>query len=461
MVDRKKLAKEIAAFRYGTIAPIVSRQTPLSPGELRAYFERMVQQSYVIPGTTRTTLSVRTLERWLEAYRKGGYDALMPKTRSDKGRHQLPDEVIQKAVALRKERPERSVEQIVLLLEASGVVEPGTVAQSTLARHLRRLGASRKELLRSNDRGYRRFEAEDVHVLWQADFKHALYLPDPSHPERKKKTILFAILDDYSRLVVHGQFYWDEQLPRLEDSLKKAILRYGIPERLYVDNGAVFSSQHLKRICGRLGIHLSHSKAYRPAGRGKIERIFRFLDTSFIPEAYEQVEAGHIRRLGELNEAFWAWVDGYYHLRKHGSTGTPPKERAASSNRVPKRISEAELTEIFLWEEERTADKAACVSLMGNTYEVDADLARQKVTLRYDPFDLSVIQVWFEDKRWSDAKPVDLTRRYDRRVASTVKSDKVTTEHVSFFQAVKNRRKQAAVEESPLRFSETKRGESK
>lgn len=140
--------------------------------------------------------------------------------------------------------------------------------------------------------------------------------------------------------------------------------------------------------------------------------------------SYEQVEAGHIRTLSELNEAFWAWVDGYYHLRKHGSTGQTPKERAASSNRAPKRVSEAELTEIFLWEEERTADKAACVSLMGNTYEVDADLARRKVTLRYDPFDLSVIQVWFDDKRWPDAKPVDLTRRYDRRVASTVKSDK-------------------------------------
>ncbi|MCL6631793.1 MAG: helix-turn-helix domain-containing protein, partial [Alicyclobacillus herbarius] len=148
-MDQKR-AEEIAAFRYGAIAPIVSRQTPLSPGELRTYLEHAAKQSYVIPGTTRTTLSVRTLERWIAAYRKGGYDALLPKTRSDKGRHRLPDEVIQKAVALRRERPERSVEQIILLLEESGIVAPGTVAQSTLARHLRRAGASRKELLRSD-----------------------------------------------------------------------------------------------------------------------------------------------------------------------------------------------------------------------------------------------------------------------------------------------------------------------
>ncbi|WP_229776942.1 Mu transposase C-terminal domain-containing protein, partial [Alicyclobacillus cellulosilyticus] len=174
---------------------------------------------------------------------------------------------------------------------------------------------------------------------------------------------------------------------------------------------------------------------------------------TFIPEAYEQVEAGHIRTLGELNDAFWAWVDGYYHLRKHGSTGQSPKERAAASNRTPKRVSEAELTDIFLWEEERTADKASCVSLMGNTYEVDPELARQKVTLRYDPFDLTVIQVWSEGKRWPDAKPVDLIRRYDRRVTSAVKGDKESTDHVSFFEAADNRRRQAA-QGSPLRFSD-------
>ncbi|MBS3943566.1 MAG: transposase family protein, partial [Dethiobacter sp.] len=82
-----------------------------------------------------------------------------------------------------------------------------------------------------------------------------------------KKALLFAILDDYSRYIVQAQFYWDEKLPRLEDSLKKAILRHGLCEQFYCDNGSAFSSAHLARICGKLGIQLSHSRPFRPAGR--------------------------------------------------------------------------------------------------------------------------------------------------------------------------------------------------
>ncbi|MBS4031461.1 MAG: hypothetical protein KGZ63_08580, partial [Clostridiales bacterium] len=104
-------------------------------------------------------------------------------------------------------------------------------------RQLRHAGATR-QIIQEKKTGYRRFEAEDVHVIWQSDFQHTLYLPDPKNPKRNKKALLFAILDDYSRYIVQAQFYWDEKLPRLEDSLKKAILRHGLCERFYVDNAS-------------------------------------------------------------------------------------------------------------------------------------------------------------------------------------------------------------------------------
>ncbi len=261
------LSDQVAAFRYGLIAPIVCRQTPLLPGELKAYLEETASQIYEIPGSARNKVSTRTLERYLSLYRKGGYDALKPQAKSSKGRTTIPAPVLQQAIELRRERPERSVEQIIFMLEENGIAEKDSLANSTLARQLRLAGASRNEMLVKTE-GYRRFEAEDAHVIWQSDFQHTLYLPDPQDPKRKKKAMLFAILDDYSRYVVQAQFYWDEKLPRLEDSLKKAILRWGIPEQFYCDNGAVFSSSHLARICGKLGIRLSHSRAYRPAGRG-------------------------------------------------------------------------------------------------------------------------------------------------------------------------------------------------
>jgi transposase InsO family protein len=178
---------------------------------------------------------------------------------------------LQEAIRLRRERPERSVEQIIFILEESKAVEPGVIFPSTLARYLKKAGVSRHELLQASiNKGHRRFEAEDAHIIWQFDWQHTLYLPDPNDPKKRRKAILFAIMDDYSRFIVHAQFYWDEKLPRMEDSLKKGILKHGIPEQFYCDNGAAFSSLHLARICGKLGIRLSHSRPYRPEGRGYV-----------------------------------------------------------------------------------------------------------------------------------------------------------------------------------------------
>jgi len=429
----------LAAFRYGLIAPIVCRQTPLLPGELKAYMEEVAGQVYDIPGSTRQQISARTLERYLSLYRRSGYDALKPQAKSSKGSTRLSASVLQKAVELRKERPERSVEQIIFLLEEHGIVPKESVAYSTLSRQLRQAGATR-QILQEKSTGYRRFEAEDIHVIWQADFQHTLYLPDPKNPKKTKKALLFAILDDYSRYIVQAQFYWDEKLPRLEDSLKKAILRHGICEQFYCDNGAAFSSIHLARICGKLGIQLSHSRPFRPAGRGKIERYFQFVDTSFKPEAYQQIEAGHIHTLEELNRAFAAWLDGYYHLRKHGSTGVSPKARLQESQRKTTRVLAEKLTDIFLWEEERTVDKAGCVSVVGNQYEVSLELVKRRILLRYDPFDLSVIQVWSNGERYEDATPIDLTRPYHHKVKPD-EPQQPKSEGLSFFQAAEQRRR--------------------
>lgn len=452
-----KFQEQVAAFRYSLIAPIASRQTPLKPGELKAYLEEVSGKVYDIPGSTRSRIGMRTVERYLHDYRKYGWEGLKPKPRKSKGNSHIPADILQKAIQLRRERPERSVEQLIFILQESGQASHGNIAPSTLARHLRKAGVNRRELLKeaNQDKGYRRFEAEDIHLLWQSDFQHTMYIPDPHDPKKKKKAILFAILDDFSRALVHTQFYWDEKLPRLEDSLKKAILKYSIPQQFYCDNGAVFSSQHLARICGKLGVKLSHSRPYRPAGRGKIERLFRFIDTSFKPEAYEQVENGKIVTLEQLNEALASWVDGYYHRRKHGSTGQTPLERLSKSQRSLRRKTITELTEIFLWEEDRKADKTGCVKLQGNTYEVDLELAGKQVLLRYDPFDLSVIQVWYQDKRFADATSVDLTQTYHRKVkkiAEPKSKDKEDELQISFFDLAEKKRRESW-EKEPLNYA--------
>jgi len=445
--------EQMAAFRYGLIAPIVSRQTPMIPGELKRQLEQIAALSYTIPGSHKTQVSVRTLERFMANYRKDGWDGLKPKKRPQKNAIALPAFVLQKAIELRRERPERSVEQIIYLLEHCGMATEGTLAPSTLSRHLRKAGVSRQELLQAveSSRGHRRFEVEDVHLMWQADFQHTLYLPDPLNPKKRKKAMLFAIIDDFSRAIVHGEFYWDEKLPRLEDALKKAILRHGVPAQFYCDNGSAFSSHHLVRICAKLNIKLSHSRAYKPMGRGKIERFFRFIDTSFRPEAHVQIENGSLSTLKQLNEAFTSWLEGYYHLRKHGSTGQSPNDRVAGLKRTMRRVSMMELTEIFLWEQSRKVDKTGCVSVFGNIFEVPAHLSSQTVTLRFDPYDLSLMQVWHEGNRLPDARLLDLNRSIHERVKTRTKVEKqeeAPATGLNFFKMAEEKRRSVWAQEA-------------
>lgn len=448
--------EQIAAARYALIAPIVSRQTPLAPGELKGWLRETASRRYDLPGS-RQHVSERTLERYLEAYRKGGWDALKPKTRNTRERTKLDDRLLQQAVALRMERPERSVEQLIFLLEESGAAKPGQIAESTLSRHLRAHGASRKQLMDAPlASSFRRFEATDILELLQADFKHFVYLPDPRNPKKTRKTILLAILDDYSRYVVHAQIYWDEKLPRLEDSLKKAILRHGVPETFYCDNGSAFSAHHLQRICGRLGIRLSHSKPYRPQGRGKVERLFQFVDSSFRPEVQALVNKGDVTTLEALNAALRSWLDGYYHVREHGSTKQSPRARFEASTKTRKRKLLTELNELFLWEETRKVDKTGCIQLGGNTYEVESDLARCMVSLRYDPFDLTELQVWQGERRYANAVPIELNRKRSRKAVEQERtpSQKPDAEDAVSFLALAETKRQALWTDVELRYAD-------
>mgnify|MGYP000011448658 FL=1 len=400
---------EIAAFRWQLIAPLVAED--LTRLERRRLLQQIARQRHEIPHSDKTRVSVRTLERWSAAYREAGFDGLKPKVRDDAQRGRvITPEILEQAIAARREVPERSVQQIIDTLEKAGVVPAGLLRRSTLSQHLVRAGYSRKAMLsRKSQATFRRFEAAHRNDCWQGDVCHLLALPHPDRPDKTRKVYLIAFIDDYSR-IVYGQMYWEEKLPRLEDCLKRTILRYGLPRRIYVDNGAIYSARHLSRICGRLAIRLTHSRPYRPQGRGKIERFFLTVQRSFLPEAQQLIAAGQLTTLEQLNELFWAWLEVAYHKRVHGVTRQTPHERFECDTEPLRRIDPTALREVFLWEEERMVDQTGCFSLHRNHYEVDSALARRKITLRYDPYDLSQIQVWHEGKRFADAVPLTLHR---------------------------------------------------
>lgn len=261
-------ALEIANFRYRLIAPIVSRPN-LPPGQIQALIEEAAQKTYQIPYSNRSKVNVRTIERYLHDYRNGGFVALKPRVRLNR-QTRIAEEYLQLAVLLKKEIPKRSCEQIIKTLELKGKVPVGVLKKSTVYDYLDKCELTRR-FTKKEHKAYQRYQARHRNQRWVGDTCQLLYLADPDNEGKKKKVYLILWIDDYSRLVIHAQCYWAEKLPMLEDSLKKAIMKYALPEQIYVDNAKIFSSHFLNTVCAKLSIQRSHSRPYQPAGRGYVQ----------------------------------------------------------------------------------------------------------------------------------------------------------------------------------------------
>lgn len=397
---------EIALFRYGLIAPLV--HDPPDSGDLESRLRAIAAQTYRIPGSRRTRVSLTTLRRYLQAYRAGGFEALRPTPRADTGAPRaFPPEVLDKAIALREEQPARTTQTIVDILNRDAslqLAQPLNV--HTLTTHLRRRGKTRR-LLRQAAKAYRRFEAEHVNTLWQGDMLVGPWLPDPHAPGKKRRTYLFCFLDDYSRLVPYAEFFFDEALPRVERVLKVAILRRGLPQAVYVDNGPVYSALQFNAACAMLGIRRLQTAPYAPEAKGKQERFFETLRAQFLPE----VEASDLTTLTDLNESLWAWLECIYHQHVHRETQQTPLARYTTGLEHVRSADLETVRRAFLWREKRKVRRDAALSLQGNRYQVDPRWAGRTLELRFDPFDLSQVELYLDSVSLGTATVVTQNRQ--------------------------------------------------
>ena len=373
----EELRKAVALFRYGLIADVLG----LPPGsrDIRRALNEKAQRTYVIPGTRRSRVAVETMRDWLYLYRTGGFEALYPKTRADRGQpRRLPPEVAELLVSLKTEQPALSVKALIGAARARGIDHP--LAPSTVHRLLSREGLldSRPGDPVATDR--RRFAFRDAGELWMSDVMHG---PKVADGRRRRKSFLIAFIDDATRVIPFAAFAYAENTTAFLPVFKHAIARRGLPARLYCDNGANFRSQQLALVCAKLGIALIHSRPYQPAGRGKIERFFRTLRAAWL----SHLSAKATESLQTLNRTLWAWVEGEYHQSPHrGLDGrTPLDQWALAGHNVRYPDPGTDLDDLFLFEAKRRVMKDRTVSLNGRLYEVDAVLVGETVTLRYDP----------------------------------------------------------------------------
>ncbi len=385
---RTERARAIGLFRYQLIRePADPRLSSKARGRL---VREIAAREHTDPAGRRVRVSRDTLDRWIRAWRRGGFDALVPDPRQSSPR--LPVEVIEMAVSLKRENPARTAAQVRRILRAQMGWSPG---ERTLQRHFAEdpqiaavLGA-----LAAGGPGseavFGRFEADRPNELWTGDALHGPHVGG-------RKTYLFAFLDDHSRAIVGHRFGFAEDTVRLAAALRPALGSRGVPDAVYVDNGSAFVDAWLLRACAKLGIRLIHSAPGRPQGRGKIERFFRTVREQFLVEITGEPERDPNRHavtdLEELNRLFTAWIETVYHRREHSETGAPPLQRWHAGGPFPL-PTPAALAEAFLWEAHRTVTKTALVSLQGNTYQVDPLLVGHRVELVFDPFDLTTVAV--------------------------------------------------------------------
>jgi putative transposase len=409
-MDRKD-QDQIALHRWAVIAEAAAGR--LTPAERGALVRQIAARDWTHPDGSSRRYSRVTIDRWLRAWRSGGLEALRPAPRADTGAVRAHPELFAEAAALRLELPGRSAAQIAsILYHRHGIA----VAERTVRAQLRRAGLHR-EALTAEPKAYGRYEAARPNERWISDVLVGPWVPYPKR-DGSARARLFLIVDDHSRLLVDGRFFAHENARACQDLLRRAVTRRGLPEVFYCDNGAPFSNAWLARTCAVLGVRLVHSQPYSPQGRGKQERLNRYIREAFLAEATHR----GIESLDDLNDLFAAWAEQVANRRVHAGTGQAPIGRFEAGG-PPRQADRGLLAEAFRWSVTRKVTRTASVPLEGNAYAVDPALTGRRVELRYDPEDLTRLDVFLDGRPAGQAVPFVTRRHVHRAVPQAARPD--------------------------------------
>ena len=415
-MDREKQEK-IAVFRFGVIFPLVERDLHEYWGEKERIIRELVSKEWEIPFSNRNYISKATILNWVKRYEDGGHkiEALFPESRRDRGRmRSISDEQIDALVKLRKENPKLSTPRIVEKAAAQGIFSPGEEVSMASIYRLLKLHKLKRQKVVSD---MRKFEVQMSNDLWQSDCMHG---PKVQHEGRMRKAYLFAIIDDHSRLITHGEFYLAETLENYLDCFWTAMRKRGVPRKLYVDNGASFKAHRLQLGCASLEVGLRYAKPYRPQGKGKIERFFRTVRMQFLPELPENIS------LEELNRLFNNYIEDRYHLRIHGTTGEKPIDRYLNDARALRKAPD-DLPEYFRKQEERTVNNDRTVKLAGRLFEAPTGLVGMRVVLRFENYDRIEVFAGEESKGFLKNLNQEVNSRIRRKTVSSIAAQTQTT----------------------------------
>jgi transposase InsO family protein len=227
------------------------------------------------------------LYRLIARFRRGGYEALEPRSRRPRSSPRAAGtEVVATILELRHE-----------LLTAGHDAGPQTIAhhlalrlappppsRSTIWRILHRHGLITPQPHKRPRSSFVRFEASLPNECWQADATD-WHLADGARVE------ILNFVDDHSRVFVASMAFSTVKAANALETFLHAVNEFGAPASLLTDNAAVFSGKSrkgrvlLEAELDRLGIVSKHSTPYHPQTCGKVERLHQSLKRFLVHQA--------------------------------------------------------------------------------------------------------------------------------------------------------------------------------
>ncbi len=411
----------VAQFRFALIAPVTQGLFP--DASATAYYKRVTENPLKLPDGKEVKYSYKTIEKWKSLYDKGGLDALLPTPRSDKGLSRaLSDEAICEIFRLKNEFPRINATQIhAKLIEESFI--PATVSVDSVQRFVKNndLMSARNP----NQRDRKAYEEDEFGKIWQAD---TCYLPHITEDGHTRRVYCIMIIDDHSRLLVGGELFYNDNAYNFQKVLKDAIATYGLPDKLYVDNGCSYSNEQLSMICVSLGVLLLHTKVRDGAAKGKVERHFRTLKERWL----YTLDIQSITSLSQFNTLLKDYMRTY-NTTFHRGIGTMPFDRYEKTKDHPRTPKSREwLDDCFLNRMTRKVRNDSTISIDNVSYDVPMQFIRSKVAVRFLPDDMDHAFIIDDD----GAKyPIKRTNRNDnahmkRNNAPTIDYSKMEVSNV-------------------------------
>ncbi len=406
--------KEMGMFRYGVINALLHGDDERS---LKKRIQELSDKLWTLPDGRIRQFSWGTVEDWFYIYKREGLSGLEHQLRKDKGAFRGLDENVRIHIdKYVKEHPMLKTSVMIDAMKKSGIIENGQPSNSTIYRYVRTIRPQGEVAVKER----RSFEAPHPGSLWQTDIMYGPYLPYMNERGRwsKKQTFLVAIIDDHSRLLCHGEFYFKQDVLAYLACLKTALAKRGIPEKLYCDNGQVFLAKQVKRIMAELGTTVIHTQIRDCAAKGKIERFFLTVRNCFLDPL---VELDTPKKLDELNRKFWKWGEESYNLKHHSGIKEAPVDRWMRNSHKVRLLSVGAEDEIFYFETTRKVKKDGTISLDSKIYETSWTLAGKKVDVRYNPFSPERPFISYENQDYGRATP--LSREFNNKLPGRKKKE--------------------------------------